>query len=34
LSTCSFTGALKPPVEEMRTVKAVGMPGAIVCLLG
>jgi len=34
LSSCSFTGALKPPVEETRTVKAVGMPGAIVCLLG
>ncbi|WP_455284451.1 hypothetical protein [[Eubacterium] cellulosolvens] len=34
LSTCSFTGASKPPVEDTRTVKAVGMPGAIVCLLG
>jgi len=25
---------LNPPVEETRTVKAVGIPGAIVCLLG
>jgi hypothetical protein len=34
LSTCSLTEALKPPLEERRTVKAVGIPGAIVWLLG